>query len=349
MNQLGQQEKQAEGGPLQSGNVFLGLDGDHASQIEALRKRGEFFWLDLDLDSDGIPVLGELLQIREQAIEVLGDFRETTSLVRRSYTDESQVVFPFFCCVDTSHGSREYPDEMQSLEVHVLVGDGCIVTVHHGPCGPLTEFATKPRRASESLHRLVYTVLLAMVGSIFESLEHLDDQTREVEDVFDEVRTGRRTIEFIKNGRRQLSRLRSQVGPQLVVFEQVADELTDLTRQAGDQHRYYTNIRNQLSHALDSIDAANNALSGLLDLRLTRTTFMLTVVAAVFLPLTFLTGFFGQNFNWLLSRMTSAGSFWLLGIGSMLLSLLASLWVIRMMLGPRPGHHSGDRAPDDQR
>jgi magnesium transporter len=49
----------------------------------------------------------------------------------------------------------------------------------------------------------------------------------------------------------------------------------------------------------------------------------LTIVATVFLPLTFITGFFGMNFEWLTSHDQSEATFLIWGIGSLIVSLVA--------------------------
>ena len=44
----------------------------------------------------------------------------------------------------------------------------------------------------------------------------------------------------------------------------------------------------------------------------------LTVIATIFLPLSFITGFFGQNFAFLVAKLISpAWTFWIIGVGSM--------------------------------
>ncbi len=80
---------------------------------------------------------------------------------------------------------------------------------------------------------------------------------------------------------------------------------------------------------LDAIDATGDGMASVIDLRLNEMSYWLTVVATIFLPLTFVTGFFGMNFE-MIGLIDTQLAFWLLGVGtSMAAALVAWLTVLR--------------------
>ncbi len=57
----------------------------------------------------------------------------------------------------------------------------------------------------------------------------------------------------------------------------------------------------------------------------------LTIIATIFLPLSFLTGFFGQNFSFLTNHVINrTWSFWVLGVGLLVISVAGlAIWFKR--------------------
>jgi len=63
----------------------------------------------------------------------------------------------------------------------------------------------------------------------------------------------------------------------------------------------------------------------------------LTILATVFLPLTFITGFFGQNFAWLIGHIDGFPAFLIYGVGGLVVPLAALFWWLRLRaLRPAP-------------
>lgn len=87
-------------------------------------------------------------------------------------------------------------------------------------------------------------------------------------------------------------------------------------------------VADRVDDALDRLATALDMLNASVANRLNAIMERLTVVATIFLPLTVVTGFFGQNFGWMTSRINSLADFLVLGVGLFFGSaLLISMWI----------------------
>src|SRR4030095_8792018 len=118
------------------------------------------------------------------------------------------------------------------------------------------------------------------------------------------------------------------VGQVAALFQRVGEEIALIDTLESERGDYSRRIQAQLDRTLDRIYATSEALTNALQVKLNETTYTLTLVATIFLPLTLIVGFFGMNFKWMTDHIESAPAFWTLGIGGMVLPLLVIvLWI----------------------
>ena len=107
--------------------------------------------------------------------------------------------------------------------------------------------------------------------------------------------------------------MRRWVRNEQAVFERVGVETEALRDFGASDEPYFDRLEEQVDRLLTSIDAAANAMGMVLDLQLNERAYVVSVVATIFVPLTFITGFFGMNFGWMVDHVDSPVAFWLLG------------------------------------
>jgi magnesium transporter len=294
--------------------IVEGLGGSERERIATLRERGDFFWIDLCVDGASRDELGAALGVPAGALRPLLDFERGERPSRRFSADRQQVVFPFHCYIETEPDEGQDTLGLQAIEVNVLVHGDYLLTVHRERVSLpslLPEYSTEGR----SEQYMVYAILDAMVATAFDALSDTELALEGLQFLTGSVSNTRVRMGTLRAISLRLTTMRRQMGPQRGIFERIGAEIGQVEGLIADNERYFERVYGQLNRLVDGIDAAADSMAQTMDLRMNETMYWLTVVATIFLPLTFLTGFFGMNFGWLVERIDTEAAFLLLGVG----------------------------------
>jgi len=303
------------------------LDRIEPEEIGELLRRDEYFWLDLTGPAEAeIAQLKDVFGFHPLALE------DTLKRGQRPKLDDfGDYMFLVYYGVEESADGEPEP-----VEVHAFLSGGYIVTTHSARCAALEEvrdrLQAQPPRSEQFV---VYRVLDGLTDTFFPVLDRLDDQIEALdEEVFD--RATPRQLEQISALRRRLVELRRIAAPQRDLLARGIDDILEIPGLEADSRNYFRDVYDHSIRISDQIDAYRDLLAGTRDAylsiasnRLNQITKQLTVMATIFLPLSFLVGFFGQNFKWLVRQINTEADFWVLGVGSLLLSVVGLLFWFR--------------------
>jgi magnesium transporter len=303
------------------------LEDVDADAIKKLLAADEFFWVDLAGPDAGTSFqeLAPLLNIHALAIEDTLEFDQRPKL--DEYDDRVLLVY-----YGIHHGDD---GESDPIEIHLHISGSWVVTVRPGSCKHLHDLKERlAQRSDDAEEYLVYRILDALTDSFFPVLSEMDESIDELEDAMVEGAAAQTQLHRLFALKRQLVTLRRIVTPQRDLLASGGDLISRIPGLTGDDaHDYFRDVYDHLIRISDLIDSYRDLLSGALDVHLsTQSNRMnavmkqLTVIATIFLPLTFITGFFGQNFGWLVRHITGEWDFLILGIGGVIVPVAAMVW-----------------------
>jgi magnesium transporter len=295
-------------------------------RIEKLLAADEFFWIDLNgPEPSAIEELGPLLKLNAMALEDTLEFNQRPKL--DEYEDRVLLVF---------YGIHHADDgEADPIEVHLHISGSWIVTVRPGSCRHLHDLKDRlAKRNDDAEEYIVYRILDALTDSFFPVLSDMDEAIDELEDSMIEGAAAQEQLHRLFSLKRELVTLRRIITPQRDLLASGGDLIMRIPGLTGDSaHDYFRDVYDHLIRISDLIDSYRDLLSGALDVhlstqsnRMNQVMKQLTVIATIFLPLSFITGFFGQNFAWLVRNITSQADFLILGLGGIIVPVVAMVW-----------------------
>ena len=210
----------------------------------------------------------------------------------------------------------------------MLVHGDYLLTVHRERVS-LPSLLPSYNSEDRSEQYVVYAVLDAMVATAFDSLSDTELALEVLQTQATEVGNPRVRMGTLRAISLRLTTMRRQLGPQRGTFERIGEEIGQVENLSADNERYFERIFEQLNRVVDGIDAAADSMAQLMDLRMNETMYWLTVVATIFLPLTFLTGFFGMNFGWMVGQIDTEAAFLIFGVGGSVLATVGVYIAVR--------------------
>ena len=194
-------------------------------------------------------------------------------------------------------------------QISLILGRNFVISFQEGLEGDIFNYVREHLKNSMSRIRkmgtdyLVYSLLDAVVDNYFVILEKLGEN---IESIEDELVTNPRpsTLQTIHSLKRDLILLRKSVWPLREVVNSLTRGESPLINSAT--LLYLRDVYDHTIQVIDTLETFRDMVSGMLDIylssvsnRLNAVMKVLTIIATIFMPLTFIAGVYGMNFKYM--------------------------------------------------
>jgi len=221
-------------------------------------------------------------------------------------------------------------DHVYYQEIDVVLTHDTLLTVRKTPPGGRpacdVELVKKSVKPDDSAGMMAYRLIDEIAERYLTLVDDLDEEIDELEDEV-ETQPAAKTRLRIGALRHDLLHIRRTLTPMRDSVRRVIDNTVEV-EEGPEVFEHEVEVAfnaayDKFLRATDGLDLARDLLAGVRDYSQAKIANdqnevmkRLAVIATVFLPLTFLTGFFGQNFSYLIGNIEPPEwSFWVLGVG----------------------------------
>ncbi len=308
-------------------NVEHGLHLER-DKVKTLLEAGDFFWLDIhDPKTADLEILREEFHFHPLSLEDSWQFNQ-----RPKIDDYDGYVFLVV------YGASDDADADGLVEVHCFYSDRYLITLHRDEAPSLTalrERYVKRDQPVDDPARLLHGIVDGLVDSFFPRLAAIDDRVDVLEEgIFRKADEAQ--LQEIFAMKRLLVGMRKVISPQRDLFSSIVTGVESFPGMTDDDQRYFRDVYDHLIRIGDMVDTYRDLLTGAMDVylstvsnRLNAVMKQLAIIATVFMPLTFLTGFFGQNLSWMVTHIGGFGHFLVFGVGLELMTVAIVLGYFR--------------------
>lgn len=217
-----------------------------------------------------------------------------------------------------------------SEQISIVLGRGFVLTFQEKVTGTFNEIRESLRQCKGLVRQfgadyLVYALLDKLVDRYFGVLEILGERVEALEDEVTTPNPDRDILNRVHALRREMLFLRRALWP-------IREVLNALQRDDADYFRaetqlYLRDVYDHTVHLIESLESLRDMIGSLIDLfmsgqsmRLNREMRVLTVIATIFMPITFVTSLYGMNFEFMPELKWRYGYFGVLSLLALMVS-----------------------------
>ncbi len=303
-----QQLQPQQGKPLQPGErrIVVWQNGRTSTEISPDALQGivhdphALVWLDILGDSRSQEtLLHDVFELASITLKTMSEERE-----RAKFTEQEN----YFYLVVHGMSFDARTNEANTPKIDIVFGKNFMITLHRESLAWLDtvfEEAQEKSRGEHLMSRgmafLLYAFLDALVDSYFPVLDDIDDIIDDLEDATVNSSSNEVQVRIFRI-KRSLAQMRRVISPQV----EVANALVARTGKfiPAKAEPYFADVHDHLIRVFEVLDSYRDLMSGMLDVYLTTVSNrlnvvmkQLTIIATIFMPITFITGVFGQNFG----------------------------------------------------
>ncbi|MFJ3856770.1 CorA family divalent cation transporter [Streptomyces sp. NPDC090085] len=227
-------------------------------------------------------------------------------------------------------------DDGQVKRIHVFAGASHLVTLHHGPVGLIDKFTARlPEDLPSDGAAAVYLFLQGVLEVFRREAAGALLEVAEVEEAMFEGRASQH-VHRLADLRRRAAQLHrgflpyAAIAQEFLAHRRVANPGLSQERQALNRmhERSVQLVMMEIDSLRDEARRAADTYASLVADQQNLVINKLAIASVIFLPLSFLTGFFGMNFSYLSNNLASEQTFLWLGIGMQVCALIVAMYVV---------------------
>lgn len=291
----------------------LGLRTIDIEELERLRREdGLIYWIDLTnpTEAEEDAILVRLMQFHPLAI--LDCRRERLNPTHGDHLPKVEdygrylfsIVNPIAATIEQLAGGGETP-VVSTKQLNVFLGEHFIVTHHYEASAAVEEVigtcSKNPTHLERGPDYVYHLILDSIVDELTPLLDVFDSHIEDLEDsIFEKF--DKQTLPRLLSMKRQVFKLRRITTYQRELVYRLSRGEFPLITQA--EIAYYRNVYDHLLRASELAESYRDILTGLLDAylsmasnRLNEIMKVLAIISTFFLPLTFIAGVYGMNFD----------------------------------------------------